>query len=184
MQVPARYPTPARAPHSSRRPGRASVQADCLISSKGRAGNKGSHTGIRMGNDPRAGLRGRSEVQFHGKQGRGESRYKDARLRWPPSGNRALNSLETPKELCEKRPRTAHLRVRMWTRVPVGCCPLSVKGGPMQFQDAHWLVSQPCSRSPRTGSETYVGQPRVRCSWRTSMKLLKACVPGCCPWLW
>lgn len=59
-------------------------------SSKSGAGNKGSHEG----DDSRA----RSEVRLRGKQGRGESRYKDVLLRQLSPGRGVVPSLGISKE--------------------------------------------------------------------------------------
>ena len=86
-----------------------------------------------------------------------------------------LCSLETLTELCEKHPRTVHLRVDRKTHLPVGSSVLSVKGGPMQFQSTQWLVPRPHSGNPKTGSERYMRWSRLRNSWSTSKKLVKVC---------
>lgn len=84
-----------------------------------------------------------------------------------------LCSLETLTELCEKHPRTVHLRVNRKSYLPIGSSVLSVKGGPMQFQGTQWLVPRAHSGNPKTGSERYLRRSRVRNSWSTSKKLVK-----------
>ena len=86
-----------------------------------------------------------------------------------------LCSLEALTELCEKHPRTVHLRVDRKTHLPVASSLLSVKGGPMQFQGTHWLVPRPHSGNPQTGSKRYMVWSRVRNNQSTPKKLVKVC---------